>query len=61
MVNKGQPQFSVPQMYLSCQIIVEGDMKVCPMERFNFVIHDNQGKETGSEITPDPVWLDHPE
>ncbi|UCE11015.1 MAG: (2Fe-2S)-binding protein [Candidatus Thorarchaeota archaeon] len=58
-VRTGQPQFDAPQVHLSCQVIVENDMQVCPSEEFNEIIHDNRGKDTEDEVTPDPVWLDH--
>jgi ferredoxin len=56
-VKQGLPQFGAPRMFLSCQILVENDMMVSPSERFNHVIHDSVGKDTGDEITPDPVWV----
>jgi hypothetical protein len=28
------------------------------MERFNLVIHENLGRDTEDEITPEPVWVD---
>jgi ferredoxin len=59
LVRTGQPQFDAPQVFLSCQVIVEKDMRVCPSEEFNEIIHDSRGKDTEDEITPDPVWLDH--
>ena len=58
-VSYGLPQFRAPRMFLSCQLTVEHDMEVSPMERYNFVIHDDGvGKDTTDEITPDPVWVD---
>jgi ferredoxin len=59
MVEKGQPQFDAPQMFLSCQTIVENDMTLSVAEEFNSVIHDDRGKDVSDEITPDPVWVDH--
>jgi ferredoxin len=58
-VSWGLPQFSAPRMFLSCQLLVEHDMEVSPMERYNSIIHDDGvGKDTRDEITPDPVWVD---
>jgi hypothetical protein len=48
-------QGKAPKMFLSCQIFVEEDMKLFPMERFNNIIHDSIGKDTESKITPEPV------
>ena len=59
LVRTGQPQFDAPQVFLSCQVIVENDMMVSPSEEFNSIIHDSRGKDTADEVTPDPVWLDH--
>ncbi|MHA1961350.1 MAG: 2Fe-2S iron-sulfur cluster binding domain-containing protein [Candidatus Thorarchaeota archaeon] len=59
MVKSSQPQFDAPQVFLSCQVIVENDMMVCPSEEFNEIIHDDRGKDTEDKVTPDPVWLDH--
>ena len=59
LIKSGQPQFDHPAVFLSCQVIVENDMTVSVSETFNSVIHDSHGKDTGDEITPDPVWLDH--
>lgn len=56
-VKQGAPQFGAPRMFLSCQILVEDDMMVSPSERFNHIIHDSLGRDTGDEITPDPVWV----
>ena len=39
-VSYGLPQFMAPRMFLSCQLTIEHDMEVSPMERYNFVIHD---------------------
>lgn len=58
-VDIGLPQFSAPRIFMSCQLLVEEDMKVSPSERFNSIIHDSLGKDTGDDITPDPVWVDH--
>jgi len=58
-INSGQPQFDHPAVFLSCQVIVENDMRVSVSEEFNSVIHDSRGKDTEDGITPDPVWLDH--
>ena len=60
-VKQGLPQFMASRVFLSCQLVVEHDMKVCPLERFNHVIHDNIGRDVEDEITPDPVWVDRPE
>jgi len=58
-VAQGLPQFMAPRMFLSCQLTVEHDMEVSPMERYNFVIHDEGvGKDATDEITPDPIWVD---
>ncbi len=57
-VEIGLPQFSAPRIFMSCQLLVEEDMQVSPSERFNSIIHDSIGKDTGDEITPDPVWVD---
>ncbi|MHA2423770.1 MAG: 2Fe-2S iron-sulfur cluster-binding protein [Candidatus Thorarchaeota archaeon] len=59
LIKSGQPQFDHPAVFLSCQVIVEEDMKVSVSETFNSVIHDSHGKDTPDEITPDPEWLDH--
>ncbi|MDF1538131.1 MAG: 2Fe-2S iron-sulfur cluster-binding protein [Candidatus Thorarchaeota archaeon] len=58
LVDRGNSIFSAQQVFLSCQVLVEEDMMVCPSERFNRVIHDSMGKDTGDEITPEPVWVD---
>jgi ferredoxin len=58
MIDRGETIYSAPQYFLSCQILVEEDMEVCPMERFNRIIHDSLGKDTEDEITPEPVWVD---
>ncbi|MHA1907823.1 MAG: 2Fe-2S iron-sulfur cluster-binding protein [Candidatus Thorarchaeota archaeon] len=59
LIERGSPQFDHPAVFLSCQVLVENDMKVSVSETFNSVIHDSHGKDTPDEITPDPVWLDH--
>jgi ferredoxin len=59
LVDQGRTVFSEPtRIFLSCQLLVEEDMEVCPLERFNHVIHDSLGKDTEDEITPEPVWVD---
>ena len=59
LVDQGRTVFAPPtRIFLSCQLLVEEDMEVCPLERFNRIIHDSLGKETEDEITPDPVWVD---
>jgi ferredoxin len=59
LIKSGQPQFDHPAVFLSCQVVVENDMKISVSETFNSVIHDSRGKDTEDNITPDPVWLDH--
>ncbi|MGY5852929.1 MAG: 2Fe-2S iron-sulfur cluster-binding protein [Candidatus Thorarchaeota archaeon] len=57
-VKQGLPQFMAPQLFLSCQVLVENDMVVCPMELFNSTIHDNLGRDVEDDITPEPVWVE---
>ncbi|MGY5877383.1 MAG: 2Fe-2S iron-sulfur cluster-binding protein [Candidatus Thorarchaeota archaeon] len=57
-VRQGLPQFMAPKYFLSCQLLVEHDMKVCPMELFNLTIHDNLGKDVEDDITPEPEWVE---
>ncbi len=52
------PIFSAPRIFLSCQVLVEEDMKVSPSERFNHIIHDSIGRDTEDGITPEPVWVE---
>ncbi|MFW9921625.1 MAG: 2Fe-2S iron-sulfur cluster-binding protein [Candidatus Thorarchaeota archaeon] len=59
LIASGQTQFDHPAVFLSCQVLVEDDMKVSASETFNRVIHDSIGKDTEEKITPDPEWLDH--
>ncbi|NHJ15105.1 MAG: hypothetical protein EAX95_15590 [Candidatus Thorarchaeota archaeon] len=59
LIKSGETQFDHPAVFLSCQVVVENDMTVSASETFNRVIHDSIGKDTGDEVTPDPVWLDH--
>jgi ferredoxin len=58
-IEAGQPQFDAPQVFLSCQVVVEKDMRVSVSEEYNEIIHDSRGRDVEVEITPDPVWLDH--
>jgi ferredoxin len=58
-IEGGQPQFDAPQVFLSCQVIVEKDMTLSVSEEFNEIIHDSRGRDVEDAITPDPVWLDH--
>jgi len=58
-IESGQPQFDAPQVFLSCQVLVEKDMTVSVSEEYNAVIHDSRGRDVEDAITPDPVWLDH--
>jgi len=58
LADRGQSIFTSDRIFLSCQVLVEEDMMVSPSERFNSVIHDSQGKDTGDEITPEPVWVE---
>ncbi len=58
-IETGQPQFDAPQVFLSCQVLVEKDMTVSVSEEYNEIIHDSRGRDVEDEITPDPVWLDH--
>jgi len=59
MIKGGQPQFDAPQVFLSCQIIVENDMKFSVSEEYNKIIHESRGKDVADEITPEPEWLEH--
>jgi ferredoxin len=59
LIKNGQPQFDHPAVFLSCQVVVENDMTVSVSEEFNSIIHDNRGKDTSDDITPEPEWLDH--
>jgi ferredoxin len=59
MVESGQPQFDAPQVFLSCQVVVEKDMTLSVAEEFNHIIHDSRGRNFEDGITPEPVWLDH--
>ena len=59
LIKSGQPQFDHPAVFLSCQVVVENDMRVSVSEEFNSVIHESRGKDTEDDVTPDPVWLDH--
>jgi ferredoxin len=58
-IKAGATQYDHPGVFLSCQVVVENDMKVSVSETFNSVIHDSHGKDTEDKITPDPVWIDH--
>ncbi len=58
-IKAGGTQFDHPGVFLSCQVVVENDMKVSVSETFNSLIHDSQGKDTEDKVTPDPVWIDH--
>jgi ferredoxin len=58
-IKAGLPQFDAPQVFLSCQVVIEKDITVSVSEEYNEIIHDSRGRDVEDEITPDPVWLDH--
>lgn len=42
---------------LSCQILVEGDMRVKPLKRVKDNSWDDPGSRPADHLTPDPEWL----
>jgi ferredoxin len=48
------------QVRLSCQIPVEGDMKVKPLLRLSESDLPDPGATPEEQITPEPVWLEAP-
>lgn len=59
LINTGSVELDHPAVFLSCQVVVDGDMTVSVSETFNRTIHDSHGKDTADGVTPDPVWVDH--
>lgn len=45
---------------LSCQIQVEGDMKLEVLQRLSESDFDDQGNRPAESITPSPVWVTKP-
>ncbi len=45
---------------LSCQILVEHDMKVRPLMTVESLGADGPGGKPDEEITPDPMWIERP-
>ena len=50
----------VGEARLSCQILVEHDMKVRPLMTTDSVGASDPGGKPEEEITPDPMWVERP-
>ena len=48
------------QVRLSCQIVADHDVKVCPLATVSSTGAEGPGRKPEPEITPEPEWIEKP-